>query len=421
MNLPGNYNSAQQHEILDCLPALIFLECAGSVVYANAEARQAMGIASGDWAPAPVEEILWGLLSGTAEPQTELTGGAQGNPFHATLAGKDGQLIPVEGAYSILDSERGEAIIVAQVVGREQAPKPKLMEDVLASFPDAVAIVNGNRILYTNPAFNCLFRFSEDEVVGRDLISLIVPETRRHENAVLQRTVQEQGRASIETVRVTKDGDLIDIFLQVAPLLVNGDQVGHLLTFRDVGHRKHLQARLQHDAMHDSLTELPNRALFDDHLRLALNRRRRHPDQSCGVLLIDLNGVSELNRALGEAAGDILLVDVARRLRDALRPQDTAARTGGNEFAILVENVSSPDDLQFVAKRVLQELEQPFDLLGHFARMTASIGVAMARRQPEKAELLLEDARTAMFLAKQNGGHCYELFRAVEAPASAQH
>src|SRR4051812_42396290 len=153
VNLPRNWDSSEQQDILDCLPALIFLERGGRIVFANSEARHLMGWAEEKWVSRPVEEVLWGLFPGTAEPQTALVGTRSSSPFHATLATHGGPLLPIEGTYCALNSELRDAVIVAQPVGRDRTPRPRLMEDVLASIPEAVVIVRRSRILYTNPAF----------------------------------------------------------------------------------------------------------------------------------------------------------------------------------------------------------------------------------------------------------------------------
>ncbi len=120
LNLSENADSSRQREILDALPVLVFLEQAGKIVFANVEARQMIGLTEGEWLPRPVEEVLWGLFPGTAEPQTLLTGTGKGSPFHATMPAKSGKLLPVEGTYSILDAELREAVIVAHPGGRER-------------------------------------------------------------------------------------------------------------------------------------------------------------------------------------------------------------------------------------------------------------------------------------------------------------
>jgi diguanylate cyclase (GGDEF)-like protein/PAS domain S-box-containing protein len=421
LNLPENADSSQQQEILDALPVLVFLERAGRIVFANAEARQMLGLAEGEWVSRPVEDVLWGLFPGTAEPQTFLAGTRRSSPFHATLPTLSGRLLPVEGTYSILNTELREAVIIAHPSGRERAPKSRLMEDVLASIPEAVAIEHGNHLLYTNPAFTRMFGYSTEEASGGSLRQLIVPETRLSELLMLERQVDESGRVMVETVRQNKAGELVDVTMQAGPLLVDGAKVGHVFTFRDIGERKQTEAKLQHDALHDVLTGLPNRALFLDRLSLALTRRSRRLDQSCGVLFIDMDRFKEINDALGHAAGDVLLVTVAERLRDALRPQDSAARLSGDEFAVLVENILNVGDLDIVARRILRELERPFDIFGHFVQTGASIGVAMAGNDHSTPDQLVRDADFAMYRSKQAGGGRYEVFdRHLEVAVTSQ-
>ncbi len=420
-NLPENSDSAQQQEILDALPVLVFLERAGNVVFANVEARQMLGLADEPWVQRPVEDVLWGLFPGTAEPQTLLTGTKRGSPFHATLPARNGSLLPVEGTYCILNPELREAVIVAHPGGREQAPKSRLMEDVLSSLPEAVAIVHGSHVLYTNPVFTQMFGYTAEEASGASLRELIVPETRQNEHELLEKSVDQHGRATIETVRTTKVGELVDVAMLAGPLLVDGAKVGYVFTFRDIGDRKQTEAKLQHDAMHDVLTELPNRALFTDRLTLALSRRLRRRDQTCAVLFLDLDRFKEINDTMGHAAGDVLLQAVADRLRAVLRPQDSAARLGGDEFAVLVENILSISDLETVATRVQSEMQRPFEIFGKPIQAGASIGAAMAGPEHTTPELLIRDADFAMYTAKQAGGGRYEIFdKQMEGHVSIQ-
>ena len=410
LNLPENSDSPQQREILDALPVLVFLEREGRIVFANLQARQMLGLAEGEWAPRPVVDVLWGLVPIPGEPQILPVESKPGNPFRATLPAKNGRLLPVEGTYSILNAELREAVIVAHPSGRERAPKSRLMEDVLASIPEAVVIVHDNHVLYTNPAFTRMFGYTAEEASGGSLPELIVPETRRHEQEMLEQALDQHGRATIETVRVNKNGALLDVVLQAAPLVVDGAKIGYVLTFRDIGERKQTEAKLQHDALHDMLTGLPNRALFLDRLTLALSRRSRRRDQSCGVLFMDMDRFKEINDTQGHAAGDVLLVAVADRLRASLRPQDSACRLGGDEFAVLVDNILEAGDLNVVASRILREMERPFEIFGQLVQISASIGMALAGPDHTTPEMLIRDADFAMYRAKQDGGGRMEIF-----------
>lgn len=410
LNLPENADTIRQHEILDALPVLIFLERAGKIVYANAEARLMLGITEGDWVPRGVEDVLWGLFPGTAEPQTLLKSTGTGSPFHATMPAKNGKLMPVEGTYCILNTELREAVIVAHPGGRERAPKSRLMEDVLASIPEAVAIEHGGHILYTNPEFTRMFGYSSEEASGGSLSQLIVPETRLNEQSMLEKAVNERGRVLMETLREKKDGEFVDVSMNCAPLLVDKARVGYVYTFRDISDQMQTEVKLQHDAMHDVLTGLPNRALFMDRLNQAFSRRVRRPDQSCGVLFLDLDRFKEINDVFGHAAGDVVLVSTAERLVSALRPQDSAARLGGDEFAVLVEGITNAGDLETVSKRVLAAMSKSFDVFGHQVNAGASIGAALAGPEHTSSDMLIRDADFAMYRAKQAGGGRYEIF-----------
>jgi diguanylate cyclase (GGDEF)-like protein/PAS domain S-box-containing protein len=410
LNLPQSGDSNQQLQILDALPVLVFLERDGRILYANAEARRMLGFKEAEWTERPVEDVLWGLYPGTAEPQTRLTGTEQGSPFHATMPAANGQITAVEGTYSVLDATAREAVIIAHPAGRERAPRSRMMEDVLASIPEAVAIEHDNHVLYTNSAFTQMFGYAEEEVSGGSLRKMIVPETRWSELAALERIVDEQGRVVVETVRTTSAGELIDVSMQCAPLLVDGNQVGHVYTFRDIAERKLTEDRLQHDAMHDVLTGLPNRALFFDRVNVALRRRTRHPEQSCGVLILDLDHFKKINETLGHAAGDALLAGVADRLSAVLRPHDSAARLSGDEFALLVEGIQGTSDLEAVAQRIQQKMGAPFDVFGQAVHVEVSLGAALAGQAHEVAESLMHDADYALNRAKEAGSGRYEIF-----------
>lgn len=172
--------------------------------------------------------------------------------------------------------------------------------------------------------------------------------------------------------------------------------------------QKHSELLL-HQAEHDHLTDLPNRLLFEDRLRQMIARAQRY-DHLVAVLFIDLDGFKHINDTLGHHAGDEVLQEVARRLRTCVRGSDTVARLGGDEFTLLLSDLKQPQNATQVARKVLQALQNPFDVLQHEVFVTASIGIALYPRDGEDEETLLRHADAAMYRAKSNGKNCYAFF-----------
>ncbi|HEX7956917.1 MAG TPA: EAL domain-containing protein, partial [Pyrinomonadaceae bacterium] len=170
------------------------------------------------------------------------------------------------------------------------------------------------------------------------------------------------------------------------------------------------EEQLLHDAFHDALTGLPNRALFMDHVKLAIQRSRRSGNRLFAALFLDLDRFKIINDSLGHMVGDQLLVGIAHRLEACLRPGDTVARLGGDEFTILLEDLASTEDAIDVARRVQEAVTQPFNIGGHEVFTTASIGIALSNTGYERAEDLLRDADTAMYRAKLEGKKRHVVF-----------
>jgi diguanylate cyclase (GGDEF)-like protein/PAS domain S-box-containing protein len=183
-----------------------------------------------------------------------------------------------------------------------------------------------------------------------------------------------------------------------------------IFQIQDITDRKRAEARLVHDAFHDGLTGLPNRALFIDHLKLAVARRRRKEYALFSVLFLDLDRFKVVNDSLGHLVGDQLLKAVASKLQTCLRPGDTIARLGGDEFTILLEDIKSDNEAVHVAERIQRELAQPFELEGRTVFASASIGIAPSTTGYERPEDILRDADTAMYYAKSLGGNRHHVF-----------
>jgi len=190
----------------------------------------------------------------------------------------------------------------------------------------------------------------------------------------------------------------------------NGTPIRITGSLSDITERRNAQQQLIHDALHDSLTGLPNRALFMDRLAHCLNHVERDPSYGCAVLFIDIDRFKLVNDSLSHAAGDRLLVEMARRVRRVLRPRDTLARLGGDEFTILLDGIAGSAEAKDIATRAGQAIAEPIGFEGHELSVVASIGIAHNLEGIADAEDLVRNADIAMYHAKGHGGGRWETF-----------
>ncbi|MBV8201723.1 MAG: EAL domain-containing protein [Acidobacteria bacterium] len=210
---------------------------------------------------------------------------------------------------------------------------------------------------------------------------------------------------------VTRDGDRRLVSWSHTVLRgLHGEVVGTASIGADITERKRVEERLAHEALHDSLTGLPNRALFMDRLRSALARAQRHDDYRLAVMFLDLDRFKVVNDSLGHLQGDQLLIQVSRRLEGCVRPADTIARLGGDEFTVLFEELEQPAEAARAGARIRAELAAPFDLAGHEIFVTASVGIALGAARYVHPEDLLRDADTALHSAKAQGKTGQQVF-----------
>ena len=209
-----------------------------------------------------------------------------------------------------------------------------------------------------------------------------------------------------------KDGTAFPIAYTSTPILEDDEVVGTVVTFTDITERKALEDRLKHQAFHDALTDLPNRQLLLNRLGHALARTARRRDSRVAVLFMDIDGFKVVNDSLGHEIGDMLLVAASERLKGCLRPEDTLARFGGDEFIVLLEEVEGADDALRVTRRITEEFRGPFVLDDRELFVGLSIGVALGEAHTKSPEELLRDADTAMYRAKDEAAD-YRVFDPV--------
>ena len=281
---------------------------------------------------------------------------------------------------------------------------------------DVVMVVDADStVRYVSPSVKRVFGYDPTELDGTKLTTLIHPD----DKAQILQFVTGGGRqggmptTTIESRVRHRDDFWLHVETLRTDLMHDPNVKGIVLNSRDVSERKAFEEQLAHQAFHDSITGLANRALFKDRVEHALERQTRDEDP-VSVLFMDLDDFKTINDSLGHAAGDLLLAEVGERLRGCLRMPDTAARFGGDEFAILLEDGGEGVGAADVAARILDALEGPFHLDDQDVFVRASIGIATARPEratgPEGAEELLRNADVAMYIAKEAGKGRYQIF-----------
>jgi len=273
---------------------------------------------------------------------------------------------------------------------------------------------------YASPASLAITGYEPEELVGTSPFAFVAEEDREVTDEYAQRLVEHDEPATVAYRMRRKDGQLR--WLETTARAVRDDAgVRELVSVtRDISDRKQAELELSHLALHDTLTGLPNRALFLDRLGLALRRTERRSG-SVAVLFGDLDRFKVVNDSLGHDAGDRLLVDVAGRIGAALRPADTVARFGGDEFTILCEDIAGEIEAATIAQRIVDVFRDPFVLEDGEVFLATSLGIAIARGPGDRAEDLIRDADAAMYRAKERGKGRYEIFdEAMRADAVAR-
>jgi diguanylate cyclase (GGDEF)-like protein/PAS domain S-box-containing protein len=276
----------------------------------------------------------------------------------------------------------------------------------------AQVVDRGEPIVHMSPQVEAMLGYGPEEwLVDREFsIKLLHPEDRERVLAEHLRASQSGEPLDTEYRLIARDGRTV--WVRDEAVLVR-DETGCPLYWQgvmiDVTERRVLEERLRHQALHDPLTDLPNRTLLLDRLGQALEgageRRKK-----VALLFMDLDNFKHVNDSLGHEAGDRLLVEVATRLRSSLRAEDTVARLGGDEFVVLSENLRDRRGAAAVAQRVARALQPPIPLDGHEVFVTTSIGIAFGGPGEDRPETLLRDAEIAMYRVKESGKNHCEIF-----------
>ena len=331
------------------------------------------------------------------------------------------------------DPERGPAVDTERL---------RLLESVVVHASDAVLITEaspvdlpGPRIVYCNAAFTKTTGYTMAEVLGRTPRILQSPNVDREALARLRQALECWAPVEVELLNVDKDGTEFWIELSIVPVADEFGWFTHWVSVQrditgrkraeevatrariaeienkaleaEIQQRKQTEKRLLFAAYHDDLTRLRNRSYLMDRLTSRLGHGE---PPRCAVLFLDLDRFKLVNDSLGHRAGDLMLMEAARRLQACVRPNDTLARVGGDEFAVLIEDADDLGAAVPVARRILESLRQPFKLGQHEVFSSCSVGIAFATCNHMTPEELLRDADIAMYDAKQRGAGGHAIF-----------
>jgi len=295
---------------------------------------------------------------------------------------------------------------------RERDEALQLFATVFDAMDEAVVVTSpDNKIVMVNPAFTQITGYPAYEATGQNPRMLSSgrqsPEFYTH----MWKTLAATGKWRGEIWNRRRNGEIYAEWLSVNRICdSNGKLTHHVAVFSDISRRKATEEQLHHMAHHDALTGLPNRTLFMDRLRQSLSKDKR--DQArLAVMFLDLDQFKPVNDLYGHNTGDLLLQQVAQRLRDCMRESDTVARIGGDEFCVVLPSIEAAQEALLVAERILHTLRQPFRPNEITVHIAGSLGIAIYPDHGENADTLLRNADIAMYWAKADGRDRLEVFR----------
>ena len=292
-----------------------------------------------------------------------------------------------------------------------------LLAAIVESSGDAIIGKTPDGIVTSwNRAAERIFGYTAEEMIGHSVLSLLPAERQQEEQNFLGAVARGESIYQFETERIRKDGRLIDVSFTISPIRNLQNQIiGVSATARDISERKRAESQIERLAFSDPLTGLPNRRLLMDRLERALVLAHRN-QQLSALLFIDLDNFKMVNDPLGHDTGDVLLKDVAMRLKSCVREGDTVARLGGDEFVVLLENlnggtIEATEQSGVVGSKILTVLSKPYQLDSHEQYGSASIGVTLfGADRKETVEELLKRSELAMYDAKAAGRNVLRFF-----------
>ncbi|MEP6944826.1 MAG: EAL domain-containing protein [Acidobacteriota bacterium] len=341
--------------------------------------------------------------------------------YELEIAAKDGHHVFLELSTRLIVSDGlpvGVQGIARDITDRKLAQESlqntvSLFASTFESTADGIIVIDVNGMVVTcNRKFIEMWDAPQPLLDTKDGANLLEWITDKLDQPELFKEKQQRLRldpmaTSTDLLELT-DGRIYERYSQ--PQFMDGIPVGRVCCFRDITERSLAEARLRHYALHDTLTDLPNRAEFMNHLRQAVDRSDGNDYARFAVLFLDLDRFKVINDSLGHATGDKLLIAIAERLKSCVRPGDVVARLGGDEFTILLNRSGGANEVTGVAERLQTRISEPFRIDNYEVFTTASIGIILSGKTKRQPEDFLRDADAAMYRAKESGKARYEIF-----------
>lgn len=285
------------------------------------------------------------------------------------------------------------------------------LDQIFNTAASAMRVVDGNfNVVRVNQAFLEMAGVTIDDCINRKCYETFSGPVCHTSNCTLVKVTESNGRIEYEAKKRCSSGKKIPCMIVATPFRTpDGQIIGIVEDFRDMTKQKKAEAQIRYQATHDPLTGLVNRMFFNEELSRSVMEMYR-TRQKLSVMFLDLNKFKDVNDSYGHAVGDRLLMEVSKRIVNCVRKHDTVARLGGDEFTLIVPQISHKEDAVKIARKIADEIEQPFFIDEHLIHTSVSIGIAIYPEDGKDTKTLLINADSAMYRAKENGRQ-YELYQ----------
>ena len=390
----------------------------GKWTYVNPKFAAIFGYSTEELVSQPIEKVIYkdDIDLVRYNLNQRLNGDIRGIQYKFRGVKKDGTLITVEvlgNRYKNADKTAIFGTLVDITEANKATEKLRMASKVFENTIEGVAVTDRDgEIQWVNPAFTVITGYNSDEAIGKNPRILRSEKHNTEFYEEMWRSLIEVGQWQGEIWNRRKNGETYPEWLTISAIKdEDGKTAQYVSVFNDISERVKREEHIKYQAYHDALTKLPNRYLLYDRLKMMISHANRNKEK-LAVMLLDLDRFKRINDTMGHPAGDLLLQEVATRLKDSLRDGDTVSRLGGDEFCIILEDIKSIENVLKVSQKIFKAFSKPFVLRNHELYVTTSIGVSIFPNDGDDVETLIKNADTAMYEAKAQGRNNVRLYTA---------